>query len=220
MVDLGTLGGTASVANAINENGEVAGSSATGSATHAMIYIDGVMEDVDILDSQYSEAHDVNDPGVVVGTLFSGGSNPEALIYDGGSLLSLSDPLLPANRAWAINNSGLLVGHAWDVGEYRSFLNACDTTIDLGALDGFPKTSVWGLNEAGQIVGSASTGTSTLFNAFVYTGGRIRNLNDLLVDGAEWEYLSVAFAVNGVGQITGYGRINGQFRGFLLTPVP
>ena len=220
MQDLGTLGGGTSVANAINEISEVAGSSATGSTTHAFLYTDGVMEDVDVLDSVYSEAYDVNDSGVVVGMLLANGSNPQALVYDGGSLLSLGEPSLVSSRAWAINNSGLIVGHAWDIGEYVSFLSVCDTAIDLGALDGFPKTSVWGVNEAGQIVGSASSATSTLFNAFVYTGGRIHNLNELLVDGAEWEYLSVAFAVNSSGQITGYGRINGQFRGFLMTPAP
>ena len=122
--------------------------------------------------------------------------------------------------AWGVNNSGLVIGHAWEAGAYRSFLNVCDNTVDLGSLEAFPKTSAWGLNEAGQVVGSGSTDTSVVFNAFVYTGGQIRNLNDLLVDGQEWEFLSVAFAVNSSGQITGYGRINGQFRGFLLTPVP
>ena len=220
MQDLGTLGGSLSVGNAINENGDVAGSSATGSSTHAVIFSDGVVSDVGTLDFSYSEAHDVNDLGTVVGTLLRGGSNPEALIYDGSTLLSLSSPLLSANRAWALNNSGLLIGHAWDIGQYRSFLHVCNTTVDLGALEGFPKTSAWGANEAGQIVGSVSADTNTLFNAFVYTGGRIRNLNNILVDGEEWEYLTAAFAVNSAGQITGYGRINGQFRGFLLTPVP
>ena len=220
MQDLGTLGGASSVANAINQNSDVVGSSATGSATHAFIYSGGVMKDVGTLDLAYSEAHGLNDLGTVVGTLLRDGSNPEPLIYDGSMLLTLSSPLLSANRAWAINNSGLLIGHAWEIGEYRSFLHVCDTTVDLGALEGFPKTSTWGANEAGQIVGSVSADTSTLFHAFVYTGGRIRNLNDILVDGEEWEYLTAAFAVNSAGQITGYGRINGQFRGFLMTPVP
>ena len=69
MQDLGTLGGASSVANAINQNSDVVGSSATGSATHAFIYSGGVMKDVGTLDLAYSEAHGLNDLGTVVGTL-------------------------------------------------------------------------------------------------------------------------------------------------------
>lgn len=220
MQDLGTLGGTSSIANAISDAGQVVGSSNTGTSTQAFVYSDGIMQDVGTLDFLYSEATDVNDLGVVVGTLLVDGSNPDPLIYDDGDLGALGSPLLSANRAWAINNAGLIVGHSWEGTDYRSFLHVCDTTVDLGALAGFPKTSAWGVNDAGQIVGSLNAENSTLFHGFLYTGGQLRNLNDLLVEGHDWEYLAVAFAVNSSGQITGYGRINGQFRGYLLTPIP
>ncbi|MCH8052449.1 MAG: hypothetical protein IH895_00165 [Planctomycetes bacterium] len=70
------------------------------------------------------------------------------------------------------------------------------------------------------MVGSVSSSTAADFNAFIYTAGQLHNLNDLLPDGTSWETLTVAFGVNASGQITGYGRIDGQFRGYLLTPAP
>ena len=59
-----------------------------------------------------------------------------------------------------------------------------------------------------------------LSHAFVYTGGSLADLNDLLAPGHGWEYLTSADAINDNGQIVGYGRIGGQFRAFLMTPVP
>lgn len=220
MRDLGTLGGPSSVANAINDNGGIVGSSTTGVTTHAFFSDGVVMIDIDVLDSGFSEAYGVNDAGTAVGMFLSTAGTPTALIYNGGNLTDLAPTLLPFNRVWAINNSGLLAGHSWGPGANVSFLNVCGTTIDLGTLPGFTQTSVWAVNNAGQMVGSVSSDVSTLLNAFVYTGGTLYNLNDLVVGAGQWEFLSVAFGVNNSGQITGYGRIGGQFRGFILTPLP
>ena len=59
----------------------------------------------------------------------------------------------------------------------------------------------------------------SLSHAFLFTGGELKDLNDLLETGHGWEYLTTAYAVNSKGQIAGYGRINGENRAFLLTPV-
>ncbi len=218
MQDLGTLGGKNSIGNAINESGQIVGSSDTGTATQAFTY-DGALSDSGTLDSFFSESYDINDQGQIVGTILSGG-NPQAFIIEDGILSELDLQLLAASRAWVINNSGMIGGHSWDTTDYKSFLHVCDTTIALGNLDGFGQTSVWGINDAGQMVGSVSSSTLSDFNAFIYTDGQLHNLNDLLPDGTSWETLTVAFGVNSSGQITGYGRIDGQFRGYLLTPVP
>ena len=75
-------------------------------------------------------------------------------------------------------------------------------------------------DEAGRIVGSIRNTANNLSHAFIYTGGRLADLNDLLAAGHDWEYLTSADAISDNGQIVGYGRIGGQFRAFLMTPVP
>jgi len=46
----------------------------------------------------------------------------------------------------------------------------------------------------------------------------MQDLNNLIPPNSGWS-LSVAYAINKSGQITGQGTINGEQHGFLLTPV-
>jgi len=220
MQDLATLGGQSSAAYALNEHGQVVGYSEVDGVNHAFLYDNGVMTDLDTFDYFQSGAFDINDQSQVVGLLMPFTSNATAFLYENDTLVDLGSLLLSGSQGWLINNSGLVAGHAWSGTEYRSFIHAQDTTIDLGTLEGFANTYVWGMNDTGQLVGSATNQTGTLSHAFVFTGGELYDLNDLLVPNHGWDYLTTANAVNNNGQIAGYGRIDGQYRGFLLTPVP
>jgi hypothetical protein len=46
------------------------------------------------------------------------------------------------------------------------------------------------------------------------------DLNSLLPENSPWDYLRDAKDINNSGQIVGIGRINGQIRGFVATPIP
>jgi len=218
MRDLGTLGGSTSVAYAINDVGQIAGYSYTSASIQAFIYDSGVMTNIGSEDYLQSGAFDINDAGQAAGTLAISGSNPSAFLYDGTGTVDLGSPLLDASRAWSINNDGLIAGYSWGGGQYHSFLYADGAVVDLGELTGFPEVYAWSIGDTGQIVGSVTSTDGTVSHAFVYTGGQLRDLNDLLASGHGWDYLTVAFAVNGSGQITGYGQINGLYRGFIMTP--
>jgi len=83
----------------------------------------------------------------------------------------------------------------------------------LGVLPGLGWSSAFALNDAGQVVGWSG------FAAFIWsreTG--MQDLNQLIPSNSGWT-LSIANAINVLGQITGQGTINGQQHGFLLTPV-
>lgn len=220
MRDLDTLGGTTSVAYAINELGQVVGYSSVNSVNHAFLYSDGVMSDLGTFDYYQSGAFDINDQSQIVGLLLPLTSAASAFIYQNGTLTDLGSSLPTGSEAWVINNSGLVAGHFWGSGVYQSFLYASGIAIDLGTLEGFANTYVWGLSDTGQLVGSVTNESGNLSHAFVYTGGELHDLNDLLVADHGWDYLAKTNAVNNSGQIAGYGRIGNQYRGFLLTPVP
>jgi probable HAF family extracellular repeat protein len=68
MRDLGTLGGTYSIAYAINEAGQVAGQSQTADGQwHAVVWENGEMSALDTLGGKYSAALAINDAGQIVG---------------------------------------------------------------------------------------------------------------------------------------------------------
>ncbi len=127
MQDLGTLGGDLSVAEAINENGQVVGlSKLTDNTTfHAFLW-DGGLQDLGSLTFTNSIAYDINDKEQVVGALQTG-QNSHAFLWENGQMQDLNN-LIPSNSGWvlqearAINNKGKIVGFGTINGQTRAFL--------------------------------------------------------------------------------------------------
>jgi len=142
MQDLGTLGGTMGEANAINDLGEIVGSSTTTSNAemHAFLYRQGRMIDLGGLpDAQYSTS-----------------TNPNAFY-----------PPKLISSASAINNWGQIVGSATAAnGASHAFLYHDGMMIDLNKwvrpahVNGPPGfltlTAANGINDCGQIVGAGT----------------------------------------------------------------
>ncbi len=136
MIDLGLFPGDEdSGASAINTAGQIVGSSGrTDPETYeqfykSFLYENGAMTALPV-PSWESYASDINDSGVVVGTMRAGGgrSNYHAYIYSDGVVRNLNS-LIPAGSdlhlmfANAINNSGQIVGVALDArASYHAFL--------------------------------------------------------------------------------------------------
>jgi probable HAF family extracellular repeat protein len=92
------------------------------------------------------------------------------------------------------------------------------TVKDLGTLGG-PSSAAYGINDAGQVVGGAST-SSGVVRAFLYDRNatpKMQDLNSLIPPDSGWR-LEEAQAINQRGQIVGLGERNGHTRAFLLTP--
>ena len=68
-----------------------------------------------------------------------------------------------------------------------------------------------GINGLGQVVGVSGN------SAFLYSGGKLTDLNSAIDPNAGWT-LDYANGINNNGQITGFGFHDGRTEAFLLTP--
>lgn len=232
MHDLGTLdnGKQSSQAYGINNHDEIIGYSGLtvygGTATHPFLYRNGSMLD---LHSPFlpgnnntgAFAYGLNDRLQVVGQGPRAVGSAHGFLYDyvGGSVLDVGD-LGGANGsvAWAINARGLVTGWAVTDGNLYSHAFLFDGRIhDLGTLGGWSSQG-FAINALGQIVGRSDYENGNgAPHAFLYTDGRLTDLNKLLPADSGWT-LREATGINDAGQIVGNAYWHSMGRGFLLTP--
>jgi len=167
-------------------------------------------------------ASDVNSAAQIVGWVDTV-DGQLAMLWEGtGStiLTSLGDA---RQSAAAINESGVIVGSALHPDDSKLHAVVWDNGAiqDLGLYQDLFPTAALDINDAGVIVGTATmefaSGRTT---ALIWRNGVAEELNNLIPPGSGWDLL-VASAINGSGQIVGWGeRDAGRTRAFILTPLP
>ena len=173
ITDLGSLSNGFSRAYALNNLGQVVGSSVTADGRqHPFLYSNGVMQDLGSLStvplrpSQESGlARGINDSGQIIGQTNDSTGALRGFHYANGML----QPLDTAGNPQGINNAGQIVGFG-----SHALLSQNGQTTDLGTLNG--GTSVArAINNSGQIVGSTAN-TSGYGRAFIYQNGQMQDL--------------------------------------------
>jgi probable HAF family extracellular repeat protein len=162
LTDLGTLG-EASWATAVNDLGQVIGSSAIEPGRHgryhAFLWQDGAMTDLTPGFEGFSEAFDVNDRGQVAGSTrccWDAAPRRPTIWHDGVATV-LADPGADA-EARAVDERGRVVGVSWSEPLPRAVLWQDGTQTALGALAGTDiRTWAEAMNECGQVVGRGWT---------------------------------------------------------------
>jgi probable HAF family extracellular repeat protein len=125
------------------------------------------------------------------------------------------------SNAQGINSSGVIAGYSNDTSSGSNFLTVAwdpsGNIHNLGTLPGGTSSAGYDINDSNQIVGFSATATSAS-DAMIWTQkGGMKDLNNLIPPNSGW-VLVLANWINNLGQITGYGTINGENHAFLLTP--
>lgn len=232
LTSVGTLAGTYSDAEGINDAGQVTGASSTASGqVHPYLYTNGKLTDLGTLGGKSSEdwntGEAVNSSSEVVGWSYNPQGNFLGFLWSSGKMQSLGTLGGAWSQAFAINDVGQITGQAYingDVGA-DAFLYDGGVMQDLGTITS-PSggngqySNGYGINSTGVVVGESTyqkNAASIVYHAFVYSNGKMQDLNKLIPAGSGW-VLSTAYGINDAGQIVGYGTHNKQQRAFLLTP--
>jgi probable HAF family extracellular repeat protein len=216
-VDLGKLpSGIDSSARAINNSGEITGTSYISGPGNVAFRYDGDMTSLGTYGGLYGYtiATAINDSGVVAGRANVGtGLNYVAVVHSGGGFSPLGTLGGTDSQAEGINNAGVVVGISYTTGNTanRAFSYSGGSMTDLGTLGG-TDSRAFGINSAGKIVGgSNNTGNST-YHVFLHAGGIMTGLGTLGGNYGE------AYAINDSDQIVGESRNgSGQIHAFLYS---
>jgi probable HAF family extracellular repeat protein len=225
MVDLGSLGasacsyssygGTDTFATAINDDGVVTGGSCRvvqnggGAYTnlHPFRWADGVMTDLDPGTTVESLGYGISSGATIVGVV---GGDPmtipgSAFLYSSGTLTSLGGVLGNVSPAYAVNDSGLVVGSRVTQSGQTAYAYApgTGTVTTLPGLGGTSLGSAQAVNNNGVAAGFERTASGQV-HAARWTGGIAADLGTL---GGTFSY---AYGINSAGDVAGLSGIAGD----------
>ncbi|WP_127508561.1 hypothetical protein [Actinoplanes solisilvae] len=158
-----------SMANAINNHGQVAGVRYIPGGRHAVSWQNGVMTDLGP-----GIATGINDQGQIIGSATGTG----AALWVRGRAYDLGAPA--GSDDWtpvAINDRGWIVGNAWAGTDLRAYLWRAGSFVDLGTLGGSGAEAI-DIDNRGQILGlSQPAGADAATHAFLWRDGTTIDLH-------------------------------------------
>jgi probable HAF family extracellular repeat protein len=205
-------------ATAINDRGDIVGDSVNG----GFLYADGDISNLGTLGGRSGYPRAINNRGEVVGIADIPGSIfSHGFLYRDGNMIDLGSLGTRGSYGRDINDEGEVIINAYYGGLgpgaiRRSFLYTADSTIDLGNLGG-SDVEAEGINNRGQIVGYSSTTQFGERTGFLYTNGKMIDLDSLVTPG--WN-IGRAYDISDSGYIAAFGcDVQARCGGLLLVPI-
>lgn len=227
MLELPTTGAAGALAEAINNNGEIAGVTydATGAETGALWSVDAHGAIVGPLSLGNFRPADINDAGMMAGE-----QDNEAAIAAFDASMTLQVVKIgflnagdSASRAIAINTAGAVVGESvTPVTPLSQEIHAFIWTQAQGMValtaSGVAFSIPGDINDLGQVVGEFEPSGQVLDAGFVWQNGKTTDLNKVL--SAKFSgHIRSARAINATGHIVANMNLrSGAYHACLLTP--
>ena len=223
ILNLGTFGGTLSVAWFLNNSGQVVGQALNtipdpfadvigiGGTTqsHAFLWQDGNLQDLGTLGGPYSEASFMNEHREAAGSSFTndipndttGVPTLDPFLWTNGRMLDLGTLGGTFGVEHAINNRGQVAGTSNLAGDqtFHPFLWDRGQMRDLGTFGGSNGEATW-MNDSGEVVGVADFPGDVLHDAFLWKNGVMTDLGNL-------GKTSRAHGINSRTQVVGNARM-------------
>lgn len=206
-----------------NNFGVVVGAGDVGEGTRALVWtVDGPAVPPDLADAGSSIAYAVNDLGDVAGQAETGepGSFLSRAFFLGhagffSNLGGLTGEF--SSAALAVNEHGAAAGYAEQAeATHATRFSVTNGAADLDTLDNVYSVA-YGINDQGDAVGLQVNSHEDEDRAFLYAGGRMVDLNEVIEADEPWLMVE-ARAINGAGQIAGYALLGEREHAVLLTP--
>ena len=167
-----------------------------------------------------AEATAINDNGVIVGwsgtaSMSTTSNYTHAFLWD-GAMHDLHSSTRTNSVAVAVNNNNMVVGYRKDAAFSANepfYWTAASNMVALSLPGGYGTGQPLGLNNRGDVVGVAGSGS-----AVIWTNGVMTDLQTVIPTSPVWD-LDGAYGINDAGEIVGYGKKAGLTKGFLLNPT-
>jgi len=204
----------------INESGQITGDTFI-SGNQAFLYSGGVFQI--LTGASLSNGSRINESGLVVGETSRGGGYV-TFKYFGGTLTELGS-LAGSNgfgSANGVNDFGEIVGWTQDANaelRVKAFLIRTNGVMqNLGVIKSHTYSDAYDINNQGQVVGSLGGSNWTGEAGFLWQGGTMYDINDLVTDRDGWT-VKRCNKINNLGWIVADGSKDGVGdRALLLIP--